>query len=90
MLSVLTMKRLVSKMPMPPQLQEAAKRRLAKTKHKGKAKPNPKAPLGEGGRFAALEEKLGKKPGVHDPKALAAAIGRRKYGKKKFAQLGKK
>ena len=33
----------------------------AKRKKKAPAKPNPKAPVGEGGRFAALKQKLGKK-----------------------------
>jgi len=54
------------------------------------AKPNANAPLGQGGRFAALKEKLSQKPGVNDPGALAAAIGRRKYGKAKFQSLSKK
>lgn len=42
--------------------------------------------LGSGGRFNALTKKLSRK-GVRDPKALAAAIGRKKYGKKKFQKL---
>lgn len=50
------------------------------------AKPNAKAPLGEGGRFAALTQKLSKK-GAKNPKALAASIGRRKYGAKKMTKL---
>lgn len=58
---------------------EAMKRRL----QKGKAKPNPKAPLGQGGRFAAMVAS-GKSP------ALAAYIGRKKYGNKKFSQLAAK
>ena len=52
------------------------------------AKPNAHAPLGQGGRFAALEGKLGRRKGVTNPGALAAYIGRRKYGPKKFAKLG--
>lgn len=52
------------------------------------ATPNAKAPLGEGGRFAALKKKLGSKPGVTNPGALAAYIGRKKYGNKKFQALG--
>lgn len=47
------------------------------------AKPDAKAPLGQGGRFAALSKKVGSP-------ALAAYIGRKKYGSKKFASLGKK
>lgn len=48
------------------------------------AKPNPKAKLGSGGRFAALKNKLSGK-GVKNPAAVAAAIGRKKYGAKKMA-----
>ena len=44
------------------------------------AKPNAKAPLGQGGRFAAMVAS-GKSP------ALAAFIGRKKYGAKKFNSL---
>lgn len=49
-----------------------------------------KPPLGSGARFAALKAKIGKEPGVRNPGAVAAAIGRKKYGAKKFAALGKK
>ena len=42
--------------------------------------------LGGGGRFAKLEKELSKK-GVQDPAALAASIGRKKYGKEKFQQM---
>jgi hypothetical protein len=49
-----------------------------------------KAPLGSGERFEDLTETLSKKGGVRNPKALAAAIGRKKYGKKRFGALGKK
>lgn len=45
-----------------------------------------KAKLGSGARFKALAGKLAKK-GVNDPKALAATIGRKKYGKAKFQKL---
>lgn len=50
-------------------------------------KKKPK--LGSGARFKTLEVKL-KKKGVKDPAALAASIGRKKYGKKKFQSLAKK
>lgn len=43
--------------------------------------------------FAKLEKKIAAKGGVKDPGAVAAAIGRKKYGKKKFqaaAAAGKK
>lgn len=51
---------------------------------------NPKAKLGEGGRFKALREKLAKRGGVEDPGALSAFIGRRKFGKKRFQGLAAK
>lgn len=45
-----------------------------------------KAKLGEGSRFKELSAKL-EKQGVSNPDALAAAIGRKKYGKEKFQKL---
>lgn len=45
--------------------------------------------LGSGGRFAALKKKLAGRKGVTDPGALAASIGRKKYGAEKFAKLSK-
>lgn len=47
------------------------------------------AKLGSGARFAALKKKLGSK-GASNPGALAAYIGRKKYGKKKFQGLAAK
>ena len=44
---------------------------------------------GGGGRFQKLEGAL-KKKGVKNPAALAASIGRKKYGKKKMATWAKK
>ena len=49
-----------------------------------------KPKLGSGARFKALKNKLAKQSGVTNPGALAAAIGRKKYGKKKFQSLAKK
>lgn len=49
-----------------------------------------KPPLGSGGRFAALEGKLASRPGVTDPGALAAYIGRKKYGASRFQALSAK
>lgn len=40
---------------------------------------------GGGGRFAALKAKLSGEKGVKDPGAVAAAIGRKKYGKKQMS-----
>lgn len=45
---------------------------------------------GGGGRFAALKAKLGKRKGVTSPGALAAYIGREKYGKAKFQGMAAK
>ena len=45
-----------------------------------------KPKLGSGERFAALSKSLAKQ-GVSDPKALAASIGRKKYGAKKMALM---
>lgn len=59
---------------------------MAKSKKKRKPKPNPKAPLGQGGRFAAVEAKA-RASGARNPAAVAAAVGRKKYGKKKFQAL---
>jgi hypothetical protein len=42
--------------------------------------------LGSGKQFAALKRKLARR-GVKNPGALAAWIGRRKYGKRRFQKL---
>ncbi len=51
-----------------------------------RVKPNPKAPLGQGGRFAAIEEKA-KENGARNPAAVAAAVGFKKYGKAKMEKM---
>lgn len=43
---------------------------------------------GGGGRFQKLEKSL--KGKVSDPAAVAASIGRKKYGKEKFQQMAAK
>ena len=43
--------------------------------------------LGGGGRFSALESKLAGNPKIRNPEAVAASIGRKKLGKKKFQSL---
>jgi hypothetical protein len=48
-----------------------------------------KPPLGEGGRFKALSKSLAGK-GAENPGALAAWIGRKKYGASKMASLSAK
>jgi len=46
-------------------------------------------PLGSGERYKKLVSSL-KEKGAKDPRALAAYIGRKKYGKEKFQQLAAK
>lgn len=41
---------------------------------------------GGGGRFAAMEQKMAAE-GMRNPRAAAAAIGIRKYGKKKMGAM---
>ncbi|MFZ5989433.1 MAG: hypothetical protein ACOYWZ_20245 [Bacillota bacterium] len=43
-------------------------------------------PVGEGSRFKAIA-KSAKLGGATNPEAVAAAVGRKKYGTKKFAQM---
>jgi hypothetical protein len=45
-----------------------------------------KAKLGSGKRFSTLKRSLARK-GVRNPGALAAHIGRKKYGAKKMGQM---
>ncbi len=42
---------------------------------------------GGGGRFAKLKSELGHRKGVTNPGALAAWIGRRKYGESGFQKM---
>jgi len=49
-----------------------------------------KAKLGSGKRFSELKGKLASRPGVKNPGALAAYIGREKYGAKKMAKMSAK
>lgn len=46
-----------------------------------------KAKLGSGARFKALASKLSKSKKIKNPNAVAAAIGRKKYGTYKMAKL---
>lgn len=59
-----------------------ARRNIASEYLRAKKKYKP----GQGGRFKALKKTLGKRKGVRTPGALAAWIGRRKYGAKKMAK----
>jgi hypothetical protein len=59
----------------------------SKSKSKSSSNDEGKKPkLGTGERFAQLKEKLERK-GIKNPAALAAWIGRKKYGTKKFQAL---
>lgn len=51
------------------------------------AKPNKKAALGQGGRFAAVAKAAG---GGEKGRRIAAAAGRKKYGAKKMANMAAK
>lgn len=51
------------------------------------ASKKPKGKLGSGSRFKALTKSIAKNKKVKNPAAVAAAIGRKKYGKKKFTKL---
>ena len=46
-----------------------------------------RAKLGSGARFRSLTAKLRRRKGIRSPKALAAYIGRKKFGKKRFQKL---
>jgi hypothetical protein len=48
-----------------------------------------KAKLGSGVRFKKLANKMARE-GVDDPDAVAAAIGRKKYGNKKMTAMAEK
>lgn len=43
--------------------------------------------LGSGARFKALESSIAGKGKVSDPAAVAASIGRKKYGAKRMAKM---
>lgn len=51
-----------------------------------KKKKKRKAKLGSGKRFKALTKKIAKGKNIRDAKAIAASIGRKKYGSKKMAK----
>jgi len=46
--------------------------------------------LGGGGRFAKLEKSIAAKGKVKNPAAVAASIGRKKYGAEKMAAMAAK
>lgn len=49
-----------------------------------------KPKLGSGERFKKLKASLAHKPGIKDPGALAASIGRKKFGNAKMQQMATK
>lgn len=46
-----------------------------------------KSKLGSGSRFKALTQKIASKGHISDPAAVAAIMGRKKYGAKKMGKL---
>ena len=58
-------------------------RKAARENYQAVAK---KTPVGAGGRFAAVE-KAAKAGGATNPAAVAAAIGRKKYGGEAFQKM---
>ena len=46
-----------------------------------------KARLGSGKRFKQLANKIARKGNVENPAAIAAKVGREKYGKEKFQKM---
>ena len=46
-----------------------------------------KARVGSGARFRTLKRSLARRKGVRNPGALAASIGRKKYGAKRMAKM---
>lgn len=46
--------------------------------------------LGGGGRFQKLKRSLASRKGVTNPGALAAYIGRKKYGNKRFSRMSRR
>ena len=56
------------------------------SRERGRPTANPNAPVGQGGRFAAVEANAAKN-GAKNPAAVAAAVGRKKYGASRFAKM---
>ncbi len=57
---------------------------------KDRSMQRKKAPVGSGERFAALTKQLSSSGKVSDAPALAAAIGRSKFGKSRFQSMAAK
>lgn len=71
------------------EMEEDTPKYASGTRAKRYAGGTKKPPLGSGKRFKTLSKQLARK-GAKDPDALAAHIGRKKYGKKRFSELAKK
>lgn len=65
------------------EVEEILSRALSESEELEENKPK----LGSGGRFKALVGKLRARGDVRDPKAAAAAIGRKKWGAKRMAKM---
>jgi hypothetical protein len=68
---------------------ERKSKKVRKKLASAQAATQKKAKLGTGKRFSALKKSIAAS-GAKDPGAVAAAIGRKKFGAKKFAKLGQK
>ena len=60
---------------------------LEKAKKKKKKTGGKAPPLGSGERFKKLKAKISAKGDVEDPGAVAAMIGRKKFGKERFQAM---
>jgi len=60
---------------------------LAKAAAKAYEKAKRESEPGEGGRFKALTKAIAARGKVKNPAAVAAAIGRKKWGKERFQQM---
>ena len=65
---------------------EGRRKRMTAAEQKQKTAQRT-AKLGSGERFAALKESIAEKGNVRNPGAVAAMIGRRKFGKERFQKL---
>lgn len=63
---------------------------LAKAAAKAYDKVKVSSKPGEGERFQALKKAIASRGNVDNPAAVAASIGRKKYGKKKFQAMAAK
>ena len=70
--------------------ERSKKQRSRKMKAQRKARRDAAASPGSGKRFQDLVGKLKQRDDVKDPAALAAWIGRKKFGKERFASMARK